>query len=277
MTLTPPITGHCLCGATRYRIEAAPLWTANCHCAFCRRATGAGFGSYLAVPEGSVTWEGPERLSHSTSPGVFWDRCATCGSPLSYRAPRWPGEVQVHAGTLDHAEDFVADEEVSLDEHLDWVELAAPPPHQMRPGDDPAPVLALIRAAFAGMEGRIDPPSSMHRLTEDDIRLQAAHGEVWLIGMAPLACMFLTLKPHALYIGKLATAAQARNQGHARRLIAHAVRRAHDLGLPLLELQTRVELAENHAAFRAMGFEQVAETRHPGFDRTTSLTFQRKI
>ena len=150
-------------------------------------------------------------------------------------------------------------------------------PHRMTGDDDPADVLALIRAAFAGMEGRIDPPSSMHRLTEDDIRLQAAHGEVWLIGMAPLACMFLTLKPHALYIGKLATAAQARNQGHARRLIAHAVRRAHDLGLPLLELQTRVELAENHAAFRAMGFEQVAETRHPGFDRTTSLTFQRKI
>lgn len=37
-----------------------------------------------------------------------------------------------------------------------------------RPGpDDPclAEVLALIRCSFAYMDGRIDPPSSMHRLT----------------------------------------------------------------------------------------------------------------
>jgi len=42
-------------------------------------------------------------------------------------------------------------------------------PRQLLPGDDPAPVLALVRASFAYMDGRIDPPSSMHRLSEDDI------------------------------------------------------------------------------------------------------------
>ncbi len=58
-------------------------------------------------------------------------------------------------------------------------------PHRMTGDDDPADVLALIRAAFAGMEGRIDPPSSMHLLTPDAIALQNETGEVWLIGRPP--------------------------------------------------------------------------------------------
>lgn len=150
-------------------------------------------------------------------------------------------------------------------------------PHQMQPEDDPAPVLALIRAAFAFMEGRIDPPSSMRALTGAVVQRQAAEGEVWLIGRAPEACVFLTPKPGALYVGKLATAESARRRGHARALIALAEVRARALGLSLLEVQSRVELTENHAAFKAMGFAAVGATRHPGYDRDTSLTFRRPV
>ena len=150
-------------------------------------------------------------------------------------------------------------------------------PHQMQPEDDPAPVLALIRAAFAFMEGRIDPPSSMLALTGATVQRQAAEGEVWLIGRAPEACVFLTPKPGVLYIGKLATAEAARRRGHARALMALAESRARALVLPVLELQSRVELTENHAAFKAMGFAVVGATRHPGYDRDTSLTFRRSV
>jgi phosphinothricin acetyltransferase len=45
----------------------------------------------------------------------------------------------------------------------------------------------------------------------------------------------------------------------------------------LLELQTRVELIENHKTFGALGFEKVAETAHPGYSRPTSITMQRSI
>ncbi len=135
-------------------------------------------------------------------------------------------------------------------------------------------VLALIRDAFAYMDGVIDPPSSMHRLTRESL---ASGGEVWAIGNPPLACAVFTPKPHALYVGKLATAPSARGQGHARALLAAAESRARALGLPVLELQTRVELTANHATFRALGFTETARTAHAGFDRPTSITMRRSL
>lgn len=152
-------------------------------------------------------------------------------------------------------------------------------PWRLSPADDPAPVLALIRAEFAYMEGRIDPPSSMLQLTEDAVRRQAEAGEVWGLGPAeaPEACVFLTPKEGALYIGKLAVAQAVRGRGYARMLVDLAEERARALDLPTLELQTRVELVENHATFRALGFEKVGETAHEGYDRPTSYTFRKMV
>lgn len=137
-------------------------------------------------------------------------------------------------------------------------------------------VLSLLHQAFAYMEGRIDPPSSLRDLTPEALTEQTAKGEIWVIG-PPIACVFLTPKPGALYVGKLATHPDHRNRGLARSLIALAETRARDLKLPVLELQTRIELSENHATFRRLGFEEVARSAHPGYDRPTSLTFRRRV
>ena len=150
-------------------------------------------------------------------------------------------------------------------------------PVRVRPPYDWAALRGLIASAFAGMEGRIVPPSSIHRLTADDIARQADTGEVWVIGDPPLATVFLTPKDEALYIGKLAVAEAARKQGLARLLLETAAERARALGLTCLELQTRVELVENHAAFRALGFVLTGATAHPGHDRPTSLTFRKPV
>ncbi|WP_373356398.1 GNAT family N-acetyltransferase [Pseudoroseicyclus sp. CXY001] len=149
---------------------------------------------------------------------------------------------------------------------------------RLGPGD-PAltEVLALIRAAFAGMEGRIDPPSSMHRLDAAALEAQAAEAEVWVIGAPVRACVILTPRASALYLGKLAVAAEARGQGLARALVQQAEARARALGLPALELQTRVELTENHATFAALGFEEVGRTSHAGFDRPTTILFRKVL
>lgn len=149
---------------------------------------------------------------------------------------------------------------------------------RLGPGDPAlAEVLALIRAEFAYMDGVVDPPSSMHRLDAAGMDRQAAEGEIWAAGDPPVACVFLTAKPGRLYIGKLAVLTGSRRQGLARRMIALAEERARALDLPELELQTRIELTANHAAFRAMGFEEVTRAAHPGYDRPTTLTFRRPV
>lgn len=150
-------------------------------------------------------------------------------------------------------------------------------PYRARVPFDWTALLHLIRAEFAYMEPRINPPSSMHRLTEADIAAKAETGEVWVIGTPPVACVFLTYQQESLYIGKLAVAADQRGKGLARALIDVAEVRARDLGLGWLELETRVELVENHAAFARMGFHEVGRKAHAGFDRPTSITFRKAV
>lgn len=138
-------------------------------------------------------------------------------------------------------------------------------------------ILALIQTEFAYMDTRIDPPSSMHHLTVTDLERQSKDAEIWAIGMPPIACVVLSAKPQALYIGKLAVAKTHRGQGLARILIEMAETRAHALGLAKLKLQVRVELVENQATFRALGFQKTAETAHPGYTRPTSYTFTKSL
>ncbi|MEX0368464.1 MAG: GNAT family N-acetyltransferase [Ruegeria sp.] len=145
--------------------------------------------------------------------------------------------------------------------------------------DDPTltGVLSLIRTSFAYMEGRIDPPSSMHRLTMETVHQQATEGEIWAIGAQPDAVIFLTPQPGCLYLGKLAVAEARRGSGLARQLVELAEARAQEMGLDALELQTRVELVENHATFARMGFVKTGETAHPGYDWATSITMRKRL
>ncbi|MEN9411237.1 MAG: hypothetical protein RL216_3211 [Pseudomonadota bacterium] len=138
-------------------------------------------------------------------------------------------------------------------------------------------LLALLHRAFAYMDGVIDPPSSLHRLTPTVIADLSRTAEVWAIGDPPLACVFLTPRDDALYIGKLAIDPAEQGKGHARRLITLAETRARALVLPALELQTRVELTANHAIFARLGFTRTAATAHPGYARPTTLTFRRAL
>jgi ribosomal protein S18 acetylase RimI-like enzyme len=148
------------------------------------------------------------------------------------------------------------------------------------PATDPAlrpAILALLRAEFAYMTDRIDPPSSLAALTPAALAIHLRGGEIWTIGQPPVACMFLTPRPDALYIGKLAVASSHRGRGLARSLISRAESRARDRYLPALELQTRVELVENHADFRALGFHETGRTAHPGYARPTAIIFRRVL
>lgn len=138
---------------------------------------------------------------------------------------------------------------------------------------------ALLTQCFAYMDGRIDPPSSLHRLSAADLAAKAdknacviARLEGHLVG-----CLFVEDLGDALAIEKLAVHPNCRRAGIGSGLIEGASMIAQSLGRRKLRLQTRIELTENHAAFAAMGFAKTGETAHPGFDRPTSVTMEKRL
>jgi GNAT superfamily N-acetyltransferase len=139
---------------------------------------------------------------------------------------------------------------------------------------DWAGLLALIRRAFAGMEGRIDPPSSLHRLTAEGL---AGSHEVWVLGAPAAACMVLTVKSGRLYLGKLAVEPAMQGRGLGRLMVARAEERARELGLPEVELETRVELLENHRFYLGLGYVEAGRSAHDGYDHDTSVRYLKRI
>src|SRR3546814_6389334 len=81
----------------------------------------------------------------------------------------------------------------------------------------------------------------------------------------------------SFYLGKSAVRPGLQGRGLARRMIALAEAGARSRNLKSLDLQTRIELTENHRAFVALGFAKVGETCHAGFTRPTSVTFRKTL
>jgi GNAT superfamily N-acetyltransferase len=141
------------------------------------------------------------------------------------------------------------------------------------------PLVDLLRDAFAYMDDRIDPPSSLASMGIEEFRAKAAKETLILAreGAQLLGCAFAAVRPDCVYVGKVAVAETARGRGVARAMFAAAEDLARQNGLAFLELQTRVELTENHATFAALGFQKVAETAHPGYNRPTSITLRKRV
>lgn len=148
-------------------------------------------------------------------------------------------------------------------------------------GHDWSDIVQFIRQNFAYMDGVINPPSSVHRLTAE---MLADHsGEIWLLEhqQTLIGTTMLTPKRNQrqrrLYVGKIAIAPEYRDRGLARLLLDHAARRCVLLGLAVLELEVRIELIDNQRAFEAMGFTKIGESSHDGFDRPTSIKMQKIV
>jgi N-acetylglutamate synthase-like GNAT family acetyltransferase len=140
-------------------------------------------------------------------------------------------------------------------------------------------VRTLIHEAFAYMEGRIEPPSSALRLTPQSMAADATDGALLLArsGSTLVGCVFVHPKEDALYIGKLAVQPRMHGRGIGKALVGAARAEARMLGLKALELQTRIELTENHAVFIKMGFVKTGETTHQGYARATSITMRAPV
>jgi GNAT superfamily N-acetyltransferase len=140
-------------------------------------------------------------------------------------------------------------------------------------------LLGLIRDSFAYMDSRIDPPSSLQKMSVEEFKLKAATESLILAqeDLSIIGCAFAALRDDCVYLGKVAVAKTARGKGVAREMFLAAETLARQSGRQFLELQTRIELVENHATFAALGFLKVAESAHPGYNRPTSIIMRRRV
>jgi predicted N-acetyltransferase YhbS len=140
-------------------------------------------------------------------------------------------------------------------------------------------VLSLIMRSFAYMNGVVDPPSSAHRLTAEGLRRKAQKetGFLALCDGRIVGCVFVVEREHDCYVGKLAVEPDLQGRGIGRRLVEAAEEFAVSRGKRALELQTRIELTGNHAAFTRLGFRETGRTAHQGYDRPTSITMRKAL
>lgn len=122
--MTPPFSGHCLCGAVTYRCTEAPLRQAHCHCESCRRATASGFTSFFGIKDGAWAWTGLPPATFKSSPGTWRDFCPRCGTQMAYRSDKFPGECHFYAATLDDPTTYAPTIHVHSDERQPWIHLA---------------------------------------------------------------------------------------------------------------------------------------------------------
>lgn len=132
---------------------------------------------------------------------------------------------------------------------------------------------AFVHRAYAYMEARIDPPSSLHRMTVGDFEQKSKDETLFVARCAEqlAGCMFCRSEGDYLYVGKVAVDPNLQGRGIGRALFERAFALARRNRFECLELETRVELIENHRTFEQLGFEKVGENAHEGYDQPTSI------
>jgi hypothetical protein len=98
-----PLTGGCLCGGVRFRVDAPLVVATYCHCTRCQRRTGTAASAQARIQPGSLTvTQGEELIRTYAPPGGFPKLfCGACGSALWSQSPDDPALRSVRLGAFD--------------------------------------------------------------------------------------------------------------------------------------------------------------------------------
>ena len=115
--------GGCLCESIRFRTNGEPIWVAYCHCADCRRASGAPVTVFVGYRKDAVSiLDGAPRV-YASSPGIRRSFCGRCGTPLAYEDERLPGEIHFMLGAFDAPERFAPARHAWESQRVSWLHI----------------------------------------------------------------------------------------------------------------------------------------------------------
>jgi len=121
MNETLKLEGGCLCGAIRYRATGRPYHLTHCHCALCRRASGAPFVTWFSVPSADFLVAQGEPARYRSSPGAVRSFCGQCGTQLTFQRDALPGEIDVTIGSLDDPGMLTPEDHTYVRSRLRWI------------------------------------------------------------------------------------------------------------------------------------------------------------
>lgn len=96
--------GRCLCGAVHYQSSGPAVFMGNCYCADCRRESGTGHITAVAVPDPTfqLTGETKDFTKQADSGGTIRNTfCPICATTICTHPSGTPGLTLIRAGTLD--------------------------------------------------------------------------------------------------------------------------------------------------------------------------------
>jgi hypothetical protein len=119
------LEGGCACGAIRYRLTSAPLFTHCCHCLNCQRQTGSAFAINVLIETDRVELLAGEPQVVPVPRGtkkqkIF--RCPTCQVAVFSHYTR-RAVLFVRAGTLDDPSSVTPDVHIYTRSKRSWVML----------------------------------------------------------------------------------------------------------------------------------------------------------
>jgi GNAT superfamily N-acetyltransferase len=155
----------------------------------------------------------------------------------------------------------------------------AEPPIREARSDEAAPLLELLARAFREYDGRLDPPSGVHRETVASIaaRLREGGALVCEVQGALAGCVFYATKSDHLSVGRLAVLPEHRRRGIGELLLRSAERRAMELGLSRVRLGVRVPLVNLRAYYEARGYVPIAYRSHDGYTAPTYVEMEKRL
>ena len=122
------LAGGCLCGAIRYRIDHRDSDVADyCHCAECRRASGAPVTAWVQVPPDRFAVTAGDATGYASSPSSTRWFCGVCGSQL-YMTSVDGHTTGILTATLDDPNQVPPTVHGWFSEHLAWFDTTDPLP-----------------------------------------------------------------------------------------------------------------------------------------------------
>jgi hypothetical protein len=123
----PNLTGSCLCGGVRYRIDGLARDVVNCFCTQCQKTSGH-YVAATRVNEKDLLIEKDETLSwYVSTPGHERGFCSRCGGNLFWRRLS-DDQISVMAGTLDKPTGLKTVENIYVEDASDYFEIPTTSP-----------------------------------------------------------------------------------------------------------------------------------------------------